>query len=406
MTNKTSNALINEEDFIAQIVSAVRSVTGEGSHGLHEPCFRGRELEYLRGCIESTFVSSVGKYVDEFESRLCEYTGSKYVIAISSGTAALELALKIGGVNRDDEVIIPTLTFAGTANAVVHCGAVPHFVDCDAENFGISIDLLRDHLKVQTEILGNICVNKTTNRPIRAIVPVHVFGHPASIEALLKIGHDFKLAIIEDAAESLGSWVGARHTGTFGVAGVLSFNGNKIITTGGGGAILTNDKLFAVKARHLSTTAKVPHKWAYFHDQVGFNFRLPNLNAALGCAQMEQLQSHVKIKREVFKSYKAAFKGHDRVKLVSEPKGCKSNYWLQTIQIDHIDFGFRDRVLEALNDDMLGARPVWSLLHKLPHFLHCPKSNLGVATQLERSLINLPSGPSMSPAQSISKQRR
>ena len=256
---------------------------------LHEPSFLGKELSYLKDCIDSTYVSSVGKFVDSFESKLCEYTGAQHAIAVVNGTEALHVALLLAGVKSGEEVLVPSLTFVSTANAVLYCGAVPHFVDSEENTMGIDPVALREYLQKNTEqIEGKGCVNKNTGCRIRVLLPVHVFGHPCDINGLLKVAQDFGLVLLEDAAESLGSWYNGQHTGTFGLLGVLSFNGNKTITTGGGGAILVNDRQLALRAKHLTTTAKIPHVWEYQHDVMGFNYRMPNLNAALGCAQLEK----------------------------------------------------------------------------------------------------------------------
>ncbi len=283
-----------------QIVAAIQVVTGDGPVALHEPRFAGNEWVYLKECLDSTFVSSVGKFVDRFESELAAYTGAKHAVAMVNGTAALHIALRLAGVRPDDEVLVPTITFVATANAVTYCGALPHFVESEERTLGVDPVALREYLQRTTECRGDHCVNRATGRVIRALVPMHTFGHPVDIERLCAIARDFRLALIEDAAESLGSTVGERHAGTFGVMGTLSFNGNKTITTGGGGAILTNDRVLAGRAKHLTTTAKVPHRWEYLHDEIGYNYRLPNLNAALGCAQLEQLPAFLSAKRRLF----------------------------------------------------------------------------------------------------------
>ncbi len=374
-----------------RIVAAVRSVVGAGPASLHEPCFRGNEWTYLKECLDSTFVSSVGKFVDRFEAELAAYTGAKHAVAVVNGTAALHIALQLAGVQRDDEVLMPALTFVATANAVTYCGAVPHFVDSEERTLGLDARAVRAHLQEIAEIRAGRCVNRITGRTIRAIVPMHSFGHPIDIEAALAVARDFHLALIEDAAESLGSRVGRRHTGTFGLLGTLSFNGNKTVTTGGGGAILCNDSQLARRAKHLTTTAKVPHRWEYRHDEVGYNYRMPNINAALGCAQLEQLPGFVEAKRRLFKLYEAAFGEIPRMHLVGEPAGCRSNYWLQTLLLDESAAEQRDEILAATNEAGLHTRPAWTLMHKLPAFSACPRMDLAVAESLERRLINLPS---------------
>ncbi|EMN72565.1 aminotransferase, LLPSF_NHT_00031 family [Leptospira interrogans serovar Bataviae str. UI 08561] len=285
-----------------RIVTAIRKVVGSSSVALHEPIFSGNEWQYVKECIDTSFVSSVGKFVDRFEVELARYTEAKHAIAVVNGTAALHVALKLAGVGQNDEVLIPSLTFVATANGVSYCGAIPHFVDSEESTLGIDSKSLRDYLSSITEIRERQCVNVLTGRVIRAIVPMHTFGHPVDMEGILSIGKDFHINIVEDATESLGSYYQGRHTGTLGLLGTLSFNGNKTITTGGGGAILTNDSEIAKKAKHITTTAKLPHRWEYVHDEIGYNYRMPNINAALGCAQLEQMPEFLKKNESFFKS--------------------------------------------------------------------------------------------------------
>lgn len=380
------------------VVSAIRSVVGDGPFALHEPHFNGNEWIYLKECLDSTFVSSVGKFVDRFEDDLAKYTGAKRAVAVVNGTAALHVALRLAGVEAGDEVLLPALTFVATANAVVYCQAIPHFVDSEERSLGMDAVALREYLSVTTEMRSNQCINRRTGRVIRALVPMHTFGHPVDIHALLAVAHDFRLHLIEDAAESLGSTVGGRHTGTFGLMGTLSFNGNKTITTGGGGAILTNDVELGRRAKHLTTTAKLPHRWNFMHDDVGYNYRLPNLNAALGCAQLEQLPGFLSDKRRLFECYKTAFENVQGVRLVSEPAGCTSNYWLQTLLLDESFAGQRDAVLTATNDAGFMTRPVWALMNNLSMYSSAPCAPLPVADALERHVINIPSGSGILPA--------
>lgn len=375
----------------AQIVAAIRSVVGTGRVALHEPSFSGNEWIYLKECLDSTFVSSVGKFVDRFEDDLAAFTGAKHVVAVVNGTAALHIALKLAGVKADDEVLIPALTFVATANAVAYCQATPHFVDSEERSLGMDARALRDYLSATTEMRGGHCINRNTGRVIRAMVPMHTFGHPVDIDALLAVARDFRLQLIEDAAESLGSTVGGRHTGTFGLMGTLSFNGNKTITTGGGGAILTNSPELGARAKHLTTTAKVPHRWNFVHDEVGYNYRLPNLNAALGCAQLEQLPDMLAAKRELFQRYQTAFAPVQGVKLMAEPEQCHSNYWLQTLLLDGEQANQRDPILKATNDAGLMTRPAWILMHELTPFKDCPRMDLVGAQSLSQRLINIPS---------------
>jgi perosamine synthetase len=374
-----------------RVVDAVRAVVGDASAVLHEPIFAGNEWHYVKDCLDSTFVSSVGAYVDRFEADLATYLGAKHAVAVVNGTAALHVALRLAGVERGDEVLVPALTFVATASAVTYCGATPHFVDSEARTLGIDAAALREHLRRVAEMRSGRCFNLMTGAVIRAVVPMHTFGHPADIEALLAVAHDFGLALIEDAAESLGSTYGGRHAGTFGLMGTFSFNGNKTITTGGGGAIVTADPELARRAKHLTTTAKAAHRWDYVHDEIGYNYRLPNINAALGCAQLEQLPGFVSSKRALFERYRAAFEGMPRVKLMAEPEGCRSNYWLQTLLLDDVVAAYRDAILAATNDAGYMTRPAWTLMHRLEPYAQCPRMALPVAESLASRLINLPS---------------
>jgi len=385
------NVVAHHSTLARQVVDAVQQVVGSGRAGLHEPRFAGNEWTYLKECLDSTFVSSVGPFVDRFESDLAAYTGSKHAVAVVNGTAALHIALKLAGVQPGDEVLVPALTFVATANAIAYCGATPHFVDCEERTLGLDPQALRDYLRGISEIRGGQCLNRATGRVIRAVLPVHTFGHPVDVDGVLALARDFHLAMVEDAAESIGSTYHGRHTGTFGVMGALSFNGNKAITTGGGGAILTNDPELARHAKHLTTTAKVPHRWDYLHDEIGYNYRMPNLNAALGCAQLEQLPGFLAEKRRLFEGYHAAFSAVPHARIVAEPPGCRSNYWLQTLLVDESAAEQRDAILAATNDIGLMTRPTWVLLDRLPPYRECPKMALTVAASLARRVINLPS---------------
>jgi perosamine synthetase len=382
--------------FSQSIQSAIRAVVGPGPAALHEPSFSGNEWLYLKECLDSTFVSSVGKFVDRFEVDLANFTGAKYAVAVVNGTAALHIALKLAGVQASDEVLIPELTFIATANAVTYCNATPHFVDSEAYTLGVDAAKLRDYLISHTEQRAGQCVNRATGQVIRALVPMHTFGHPVDIEGLLAIAHDFNIALVEDAAESLGSYYHGKHTGTFGLMGTLSFNGNKTITTGGGGAILTNNAALAHYAKHMTTTAKLPHAWEYRHDEIGYNYRLPNLNAALGCAQLEQLPTMLAAKRELFMRYQTAFAAVQGAKLMVEPAQCQSNYWLQTLLLNAEHAAQRDAVLKATNEAGFMTRPAWTLMHKLEIYKSCPKmDSLSVAEDIEQRLISIPSSANL-----------
>ena len=355
---------------------------------LHEPRFIGNEKKYLNDCIDSTFVSSVGKYVDIFENKFAAFVGSKYAIATVNGTAALHISLLLANVKKDDEVITQPLTFIATCNAISYCGAKPIFVDVDLDTMGLSPESLKKFLEAHCEIKDNQCLNKTTGKTIKACVPMHTFGHPCKIEEIRDICDDWKIILVEDAAESLGSYYKDKHTGTFGKVGAFSFNGNKIITSGGGGVIVTNDETLAKKAKHLTTTAKVPHPYEYVHDEIGYNYRLPNINAALLVAQLEKLEKFLASKRELAIKYKAFFEKNDII-FIQEPKNSKSNYWLQAILLK--DLKQRDDFLEFTNKAGVMTRPIWKLISELDMFKNCQKTDLKNAKYLEQRVVNIPS---------------
>ena len=375
----------------ADVVEAIRAVVGPGTLALHEPRFQGQEASFLMDCLASTYVSSVGAYVDRFESDLATLTGAKHAVAVVNGTAALHIALLLAGVQPDDEVLLPTFTFVATANAIRYCQAIPHFVDSEVTTLGLDAHALREHLAANTHMKNGVCINRHTGRVIRAVLPMHTFGCPVDLGALLAVAAEFNLQVIEDAAESLGSFYKGQHTGTSGIFGTLSFNGNKIVTTGGGGALLTNDTELARKAKHLTTTAKVAHRWEFVHDQLGYNYRMPNINAALGCAQLEQLPVFLAQKRALHDRYKQAFASVDGIRLWSEPAHCTSNYWLQSLLLDEPDVALRDAILAAANDAGLMTRPAWTLMHELPMYAHMPRAQLPVAQSIAARLINIPS---------------
>ncbi len=358
---------------------------------LHSPVFTGREKEYLAECIDSTFVSYVGEFVKRFEKKVAEYTGARYAVATVNGTAALHLALKVVGVQPGDEVITQPLTFVATANAIAHCGAVPAFVDVERDTLGMSPQKLQEWLEEHATLHPSTkqLINRQTGRRIAAVVPVHVFGHPCRIDAILEVAERFHLPVVEDAAEALGSWYRGKHPGTFGVAGILSFNGNKIITTGGGGMVLTDDPSVAEQAYHLSTTAKKPHPWKYEHDAVGYNYRMPNVNAAIGVAQMEQLSAFVDNKRQTAAAYAEFFRQKD-IPFITEPDGARSNYWLNAIVLEN--YAARDAFLEFTNAQGVMTRPVWTLLHHLPMYRSAPRGDLSTAEWLAERIVNIPSG--------------
>ena len=374
-----------------KIVSFIKDIykTHNGKIPLHAPVFAGNEKKYMLECVDSTFVSSVGKYVDQFEIMVREYTGAKHAVATVNGTAALHLALLLAGVQRDDEIITQAVTFVATANVITYCGAHPVFLDSDCETLGLSPKALEAFLNQQCiQKDDGYTYNKTTGRKVSACLPMHVFGHPVHIDRIQFLCNRYRVAFVEDAAESIGSLFEGKHTGTFGRLGILSFNGNKTITTGGGGMILTDDDELGAKAKHLSTTAKVPHPWEFVHDQTGFNYRLPNINAALGCAQMEQLLGFIEKKRKLADQYKEFFDSIE-IPFISEPELCRSNYWLNAIVL--ADRKKRNAFLEYSNANGVMTRPLWTLMPDLTMYSHCLRDELKNARWLEDRLVCIPS---------------
>ena len=379
---------------------------------LHAPVFLGKEKEYLLDCIDSTFVSYVGKYVTKFEEMTAKFTGAKYAIAIVNGTASLQIALQIAGVEHGDEVITQPLTFVATANAISHCGAKPVFVDVDLDTMGMSPEKLEHWLSKNTKYNSstNQQINKSTNQPISAIVPMHTFGFPCRIAEIIEVANKYNIPVIEDSAESLGSYYSPReitskndnsiintaisqckgkHTGTFGLAGILSYNGNKTITTGSGGMIITDNEKFAKRAKHLTTTAKLPHKYEYIHDEVAYNYRLTNVNAAIGVAQMEQIEQYLENKRETAIKYQEFFK-NTVINFFNEPINTRSNFWLNSILFNNLKE--RNEFLEYTNDNGIMTRPIWRLMNKLEMYKGCQIGNLDNAEWLEERVVNIPSG--------------
>jgi perosamine synthetase len=379
------------------ILDAVASVVGHAARpvALHEPELRGREQAYVAQCISTGWVSSLGAFVDKFEASLADYTGAARAVATVNGTAALHACLLLVGVRPGDEVLLPTLTFIATANAVSYCHAIPHFVDSEPQTFGVDPAKLEAYLSDLVQVRDGDCINRHSGRRIGALVCMHVFGHPADLQALTRVCDRFNLPLVEDAAESLGSLYRGKHTGRFGRVAALSFNGNKVVTTGGGGAILTDDPELGRAAKHLTTTARTPHRWSFLHDEVGYNYRLPNINAALGCAQMEQLPGMLERKRALAQRYAAAFARVEGVRFVTEPVGSRSNYWLNTLLLDDSSEASRDALLEVLNEAGYMARPVWTLMHRLPMYGACPRMDVACAEDLERRIVNIPSSAAL-----------
>ncbi len=372
------------------IIDHIRTLFSENVKNipLHSPLFIGNERKYLEECLDSTFVSSVGRFVDLFEERMEEYTGSRKAVVCVNGTNALHLALRLVGVELYDEVITQSLTFIATANAISYCGAKPVFIDVDKETMGLSPAALSDFLSLNSVIKPDGCYNSSTGRRIKACLPMHTFGHPCKIDEIASICEKYKIELVEDAAESIGSLYKGQHTGTFGKIGVLSFNGNKTITTGGGGMLLFQDEDLALRAKHLTTQAKVAHKWNFVHDDIGYNYRMPNINAALGVAQLENLDLYLKQKRLLADSYKEFF--HSKpVSFFCEPANCISNYWLNVIILD--SEAERDHFLKESNDQGVMTRPIWHLMSKLPMFENCQTDTLMNSIWFEERVVNIPS---------------
>ncbi len=358
---------------------------------LHDPRFIGNEKKYLIECIDSNFVSSVGEFVGLFEQKCAEYTGAKYAVATMNGTAALHISLLVAGVRKEDEVLTQALTFIATANAITYTGAKPVFIDVDKQTMGLSPEKMENFLKLNAEIKNDgFCYNKNTGRRIAACIPMHTFGHPVKLTELIDVCNRYNINLIEDAAESMGSSYQGKHTGTFGKLGVLSFNGNKLITTGGGGMILTDDAELAKKAKHLTTQAKVPHAYEFVHDNIAYNYRLTNLSAALGCAQIENLDYFIDLKRELALQYKA-FLEDKEFDFFNEPENCRSNYWLNVlITKDKIQ---RDELLNYTNKNGVMTRPIWELMNRLPMFIDCQTDDLENSKWFADRVVNIPSSP-------------
>jgi perosamine synthetase len=365
----------------------------EGFIALHEPRFTGNDKAYVMDAIDSTFVSSVGKYVDRFEEMMREYTGAAYAIATVNGSAALHMSLLLAGVKRDELVITQPLSFIATCNCISYIGAEPLFVDVDPVTMGLSAEKLEAFLSEKTVAKNGSCFHKETGKRIAACVPMHTFGHPVDLDRIVALCAQYNVPLVEDAAESIGSKYKGTHTGTLGLVGAFSFNGNKTITCGGGGMIVTNDEKLGKLAKHLTTQAKVPHAWEFVHDHIGYNYRLPNLNAAMACAQMEQLDAFVANKRDLAAQYSKLFEGTG-IRFMKEPEHTFSNYWLNAILVK--DRKERDEFLTYTNGKQVMTRPVWTLMNKLEMFKHCICENIDNAIDLENRLVNLPSSVQIS----------
>lgn len=370
-------------DFVHQLFGTEETVP------LHAPLFIGNEKKYLNECIDTTFVSSVGKFVDRFEEKMAAYTGAKKAVVCVSGTNALHMAMMLVGVERDDEVLTQALTFIATCNAISYIGAHPVFIDVDMETLGLSPKAVKAWLEKNAELKNDVCYNKKTGRRVKACIPMHTFGHPVKIDELVQICNEWHLELVEDAAESIGSLYKGQHTGTFGKVGAISFNGNKTITTGGGGMLLFQDEELGKLAKHLTTQAKVPHRWAFVHDHIGYNYRMPNINAALGCAQLENLDRYVENKRETAQIYADFFKNIPNITFFTEPENCRSNYWLNVVLLK--DKAAQQNFLEYTNDHGVMTRPVWELMNRLEMFKQCETDGLKNTEWLADRIVNIPS---------------
>lgn len=370
-------------DFVHQLFGTEETVP------LHAPLFIGNEKKYLNECIDTTFVSSVGKFVDRFEEKMAAYTGAKKAVVCVSGTNALHMAMMLVGVERDDEVLTQALTFIATCNAISYIGAHPVFIDVDMETLGLSPKAVKAWLDKNAELKNDVCYNKKTGRRVKACIPMHTFGHPVKIDELVQICNEWHLELVEDAAESISSLYKGQHTGTFGKVGAISFNGNKTITTGGGGMLLFQDEELGKLAKHLTTQAKVPHRWAFVHDHIGYNYRMPNINAALGCAQLENLDRYVENKRETAQIYADFFKNIPNITFFTEPENCRSNYWLNVVLLK--DKAAQQNFLEYTNDHGVMTRPVWELMNRLEMFKQCETDGLKNTEWLADRIVNIPS---------------
>tara|TARA_X000000950_G_scaffold288665_1_gene406623 strand:- start:2961 stop:4130 length:1170 start_codon:yes stop_codon:yes gene_type:complete len=367
----------------------------KGNLELHEPAFNHDELNILKRCVKKRDVSTAGSFTRSLEKVLAKKLKCKKVITTNSGTSALQLALISLDVKKNDEVLMPSLNYIASANACLYIGSKPHFVDVNINTLGVDVIKLEKYLKSITKVKNGVCTNKITKRKIKAIICLHTFGHPCEVDKIKKIANKFNLCLIEDAAEGLGSYYKRKHVGTFGDIGILSFNGNKIITTGGGGAVITNNKSLADKIFNLSTIFKKRHKWKYEYDNLGYNYRMPSLNAAIGLAQMKKLNMFLSKKRNLYKKYEKRFNNNKYFSLFKEPKNCKSNYWLQTILLNKKSVKLRDKIINKLFKNKIRVRPLWRPIHKSKYLSKMPRMRLESTLDLENRIINLPSSPNV-----------
>lgn len=378
-----------------QVINKLNLILKKKNKNLHEPELNRKDFVHISKCFKSGMISTAGNYVSKFENEIKKITKSKYVISVSNGTVGLFISLKASGVQDNDEVLVPAITFVASANAVAHCNAVPHFIDIEKDTLGIDVHKLEKYLFKNTYIKNNLCYNNKTKKRIRAIIAVHVFGHPCQIEKIVKVAKKFKLIVIEDAAEAMGSYFKKKHVGNFGLSGVLSFNGNKIVTCGGGGAIITNNFKLYKKIKHICTTAKIFHKWKYIHDDVGYNFRLPALNAALGYSQLLRLKYFINKKIKLYKIYNKEFTSLKGINIMDTPKNCKSNFWLQTMILSDKTKKLKNKIIHECHSSGIKVRPLWDLISTLNMYKNCPKMNLDNSKKAYENLINLPSSSSI-----------
>ena len=380
-------------ELTSKIILAIQHSIKVEKANLHEPLINENDVQSVTKTLKSNFVSSIGKDIQDFEKNLSDYTKAKYVIAMNSGTSALHISLLVNKVRENDEILVPAFTFVASANAIRYCNAIPHFVDSETTNLGVDVKKLTNYLKTNSKLVNGECININTGRRISSILVVHIFGFVGDIRALIKLAKKFKLNIIEDATEALGSFKNSKHAGTFGKCGCLSFNGNKIITTGAGGALLTNDPKLANHARHLSTTAKLKHKYEYDHDQIGYNYRMPAINAALGISQLKKLSQFIIAKKKIRNAYFQNFKKISGLKFVEGSKDIDSNFWLNSIILDDKYMEYKNYIIDELNNKGFACRPAWKLINTLKPYLNNPSMNLSQSLKLQNSIINLPSSP-------------
>ena len=379
-----------------EIIKSVKTFTKKKKISLHVPHFKKEDFKSVNRCLKTSYVSTVSKFTNIFEKKIIKLTKSKFSVATINGTSAIQIAIKSCGIKKNEEILIPNLNYVGSSNAAIYCNAIPHFVDVENETLGIDTNKLERYLKKTCSIKKNVTINKISKRSIKAIMPTHVFGNSAKIKEIILLAKKFNLKVIEDASECVGSYYKNKHLGTFGDVGVLSFNGNKIITTGGGGAIITNNKKIYKKALSLSTISrKKSSGWSYDYDDVGYNYRLPGINSSLGISQLKNLPNLLKVKRKIFLQYKKIFKNNIHFKLMSELKNSKSNHWLNTIYIFHSNIKLRDQIIKETNKKGIGVRPVWKLMHKIKYLSKFPRMNIKNSLELEKALINLPSSSNL-----------